>query len=90
MKHSKRDSTELEMTENKAKKVGILQVKAGELKKKIDLAVDNLKSALKQLSQEERRKATGIDEYYRNDSEDDEFFDRTKGNKIKQQIRALN
>lgn len=54
------------------------------MKKKIDLAVDNLKSALKQLAHDERRKTTGIDEYYRNDSEDDEFFDRTKGNKIKQ------
>lgn len=29
MKHSKRDSTELEMTEAKAKKVGILQIRAG-------------------------------------------------------------
>ncbi len=84
-KHSKRDTTELEMTEGKVKKVGILQVKKSEIKKKIDLAVDNLKQALKQLETEQRRKATGVEAYYRNnDSEDDEFYDRTKTNKAKQ------
>ena len=89
-KHSKRDSEELELTEAKMRKIGGLQVKVAELQKKIDLAVDNLKSALKQLESDEKRKARGVDDMLNNDSEDDEFYDRTKGNKIKQQIKELN